>query len=85
MLLIYMNNLKGTRFNYLDVRSHFTPNIPTDITATSQLISVLRYKLSLETALSQLPFVDNVPEEILKIQKEQKANNIGNNLLNSGV
>ena len=85
MLFIYLNNLKGTSYDYLDVKVKFTPNIPTDITATSQMIAVLGDKLSLETALAQLPFVDNVPEEILKIQKEQKANSIGNSLLNSGV
>lgn len=85
MLFIYLNNLKNTNYDYLDVKLKFTPNIPTDITATSQMIAILGDKLSLETALAQLPFVDNVTEEIAKIKAEQKANSIGADLLNGGA
>lgn len=84
MLFIFLNNLKKTNYDYLDIKAKFTPNIPTDITATSQMIQTLGDKLSLETALAQLPFVDNVAEEIAKIKAEQKANSIGADLLNGG-
>lgn len=84
MLFIYLNNLKNTNYDYLDVKVKFTPNIPTDITATSQMIATLGDKLSLETALAQLPFVDNVAEEVAKIKAEQKANSVGDELLTGG-
>jgi len=85
MLCCYLNNLKGTNYDYLDVRVKFTPNIPTDIAATSTMIATLGDRLSLETGLAQLPFIDNVPEEIAKINAEKKANSIGAGLLDSAT
>jgi SPP1 family phage portal protein len=85
MMFCYLNKLKGTNYDCLDVKCKFSPNIPTDITATSQMIRVLGDKLSLETALAQLPFVDNVAEEIAKIKAEMQVNSIGESLLNPPI
>jgi SPP1 family phage portal protein len=62
---------KSLCFDIADIKVNFTPNIPVDITATVQAISQLGDKISTETALSLLPFVENPLQEIAKIKKER--------------
>lgn len=62
----------GTQFDYKDVKIKFTPNIPVDDQANAQIISQLGDKLSLETALSLLSFVENPQNEIDKIRKDNE-------------
>lgn len=62
----------GNQFDYKDVKIKFTPNIPVDDQANAQIISQLGDKLSLETALSLLSFVENPQNEISKIQKDNE-------------
>lgn len=50
----------------------FTPNIPVDDQANAQIISQLGDKLSLETGLSLLSFVENPQNEIDKIRKDNE-------------
>lgn len=73
MLFCYLNSLKNTNFDYKDIKIKFTPNIPNDDLVTAQIIAQLGDKLSTETGLSQLSFVDNAKEELKKIQDEQKT------------
>lgn len=84
-LFIYLNGLKNTTYNYLDVLATFTPCIPTDITAISNMIHILGDKLSLKTALGQLPFIPVPDEEIALIQGELEANAVGASLLDPAV
>jgi len=85
MLLAYMNNLKGTKFDYRDLKVKFTPNIPNDDNASATVVTALGDKLSNETALSLFSFVDNPQHEVAKAKAEQSANSIGNSLLNPPV
>ena len=62
----------GNQFDFKDVKIKFTPNIPVDDQANAQIISQLGDKLSLETALSLLSFVENPQNEISKIQKDNE-------------
>lgn len=62
----------GTQFDYKDVKIKFTANIPVDDQANAQIISQLGDKLSLETALSLLSFVDNPQNEIAKIKNDNE-------------
>ena len=62
---------KGLSFDIKDIKLNFTPNIPVDLTTTVQAISQLGDKISTETALSLLPFVENPLQEIEKIKKER--------------
>ena len=82
MLLIYMNGLKNTKYDYRDIKAKFTPNIPQDDTQNATIVTALGDKLSTETALSLFSFIDNPQNEVKKAQAEQKANSIGNTLLN---
>lgn len=67
-------NIKGLNFDISDININYNPNIPTDIISTVQAISQLGDKISLETALSLLPFVESPSIEIEKIRKEKREN-----------
>lgn len=60
---------------FKDIEIDFKRNIPEDITTTINLVNGLTGKVSDKTLLAQLPFVDNVDEELEAIQ-EQKLNNL---------
>lgn len=81
-LLNYINNLKGTNFDWKDIKCKFTPCIPADDALMSTIIGQLPGKLSTPTALSLLSFIENPNEEYKKVQAEDKANSIGQSLLN---
>ena len=73
-------------YDYRDIKTRFTPNIPQDDLNTAQIISQLNGKLSTETGLSLLSFIDNPQNEIEKLKKEQAPNSIGAGLFdNSGI
>ncbi len=82
MLLIYVNSLKATSYDYRDIKVKFTPNIPSDDVTNSTVVTALGDRLSTETALSLFSFVDNPSNEVKKAKEEAKANSIGNALLN---
>lgn len=63
--------IKGLHFEYTDVKPHFKRNIPVNMNETIQMIATLKGVLSEETLLSQLPFIDNVQEELDRIEEEQ--------------
>lgn len=82
MLLIYLNGLKNTNYDYRDIKVKFTPNIPSDDLTNSTVVTALGDRLSSETALSLFSFVDNPQHEVAKAKEEAKGNSIGNDLLN---
>lgn len=81
-LFIYLKIKQSKTYDYRDIKPKFTPNIPQDDLMTAQVISQLGDKLSTETGLAQLSFIDNVAEELKKIREQNKANSIGDSLLN---
>lgn len=81
-LLTYFNKLKNFSYDWRDIDTKFTPNVPQDDSAMATIINTLGDRISTETALSLLSFIDNPQNEVKKIQAEQKANSIGANLLN---
>jgi len=82
-LFEYLKIKQNKDYDWKDMDIKLTPNIPTDDLMTSQIISQLNGKLSTKTGLAQLSFVDNPDNEMKELQKENEANNIGNDLLNS--
>ena len=78
MMFSYLNNLKSTNYDYLDIKLKYTPNIPSDDLVNSQIISTMGDRLSLETGLSLLGFIDNPANEVKKVLEERKANIINN-------
>lgn len=63
--------LKNKPFDWKDITISFNPNIPQDLTMIAQVLTQLDGKISLETALGQIPFIENPANEIAKIKKER--------------
>ncbi|WP_312729363.1 phage portal protein [Enterococcus sp.] len=64
--------LKGVGdYDVANLEVKFTPSVPVDTVSVVQTISQLGDKLSTETALSLLPFIENPAIEIEKIKKER--------------
>lgn len=82
-LFIFLQIKQDKDYDWKDIDIKITPNIPTDDLMMSQIISQLNGKLSLKTGLAQLSFVDNVDNEIAELQKENKVNSIGQDILNN--
>ena len=64
--------MRGYHYDVSDIQINFTPNIPVDLVTTVQVITQLGDKLSTETALSLLPFIESPAVEIEKIKKERE-------------
>jgi len=80
-LITEILNIKlSKQFDYKDIKITFNRNLPINITEIGQFVSQLRGTVSLETLLSQLPFVNNIDEEIARLEKEN-SNNPYNNAL----
>ena len=60
---------------FRDIEIDFKRNIPEDITSTINVVNALKGSVSDATLLGQIPFVDDVNEELERLQ-EQKAHNI---------
>jgi SPP1 family phage portal protein len=65
-------NLKNLPYDYKDIKVTFNPCIPQDIQTIAQTINQLGDKISTQTALAQIPWVENPAEEMEKIRKEQE-------------
>ena len=83
MLFIYLKWLKNKDYDYRDIKIKFTPNIPQDDLMMSQIISQLGDKLSTETGIAQLSFIENPKNEIKKIEKEREETSIGKSYLDN--
>jgi len=84
-LFEYLKVKKNKDYFYGDVESKLTPNIPSDDLMMAQIISQLNGKVSTKTGIKQLSFVANVDAEMALLKEENKANSIGNDLLNPVV
>ncbi|WP_373899290.1 phage portal protein [Haloimpatiens sp. FM7315] len=69
-LFIYLQAIKNIKYDFRDIKLKFTPNIPQDDLMISQIIAQLGDKLSTETGLSLLSFIENPKNEIEKLKKE---------------
>jgi len=69
-LFIYLKVIKNIEYDFRDIKTKFTPNIPQDDLMTAQVISQLGDKLSTETGLSLLSFIENPKNELKKIKDE---------------
>jgi len=70
LLFIYLEVIKNIKYDFRDIKIKFTPNIPQDDLMTAQVISQLGDKLSTETGLSLLSFIENPKNEIKKLKDE---------------
>lgn len=72
MLFDYLRLYKSNKdYDYRDIKVVFSDNLPSDDTTTAEMIKKLSGKISLETGLNQLSFVDNAKNEIDRLNKER--------------
>ncbi len=69
--LFKLLSIKNIKYDWKDITVRFSPCVPADLMFISQVLTQLDGKISLETALSQLPFIENPANEIMKIKKER--------------
>lgn len=66
-------NLAAEESVWRDVVITFTRNLPTNVDEIVELVNNLRGLVSTETLLSLLPFIDNVQDEMARIDAEKQA------------
>jgi hypothetical protein len=59
---------------FMDVDIEFKRNIPEDNTSLVNLVNALKGTVSDATLLGQLPFIDDVNEELEALQAQKEAN-----------
>lgn len=73
-LICNVLNLKATNTVWRDIQIEFVRNLPINVADTVQLINSLHGIVSDKTLLAQLPFVDNVEQELELLQEQKQAN-----------
>lgn len=64
--------LKGIAVDPAGISANFTRALPKNLLEISQIVSNLWGKISHKTLLSQVPFVDDVDEEVKAVEKEEQ-------------
>lgn len=64
-------DFKGASYDYTTIGMTFKRNLPTNTTETAQIVSQLHGKVSNETLLGLLSFVDDVQAELKRMKNEQ--------------
>lgn len=72
-LITTMLNIQGNHYDYRDIDIQFRRNKPQNLLETAQIITTLSGELSRETRLQLLPVIDNVRDELQKLEDEKKA------------
>lgn len=70
-LIVNILNIKGNNFDADELKPVFTRNLPVNLSEHIQLAKDLTGTVSKETLLAQLPFIEDVQEELDKIQAER--------------
>ena len=73
-LRIFANflNLKGQQIDISGITPTFTRALPKNLLEISQIIANLWGKISRKTLLSQVPFVEDVDEELKRLDEEEE-------------
>lgn len=66
--------LKGSGFDWRSIDITFTRNLPTNDTEIANVVNTLSNVVSTRTLLSQIPFVEDVDEEMKRIEQEKENN-----------
>lgn len=73
-LIFNILNLKGSTHDWRGIDIIFTRNLPTNETELANMVSTLSGIVSDKTLISQLPFVEDVDDELDKINKQKEEN-----------
>ncbi len=72
-LITTMLNIQGGHYDYRDIDMQFRRNKPQNLLESAQIVTTLSGELSRESRLQLLPTVDNVQDELQKLEEEKKA------------
>ncbi len=72
-LITNLLNLKGGHYNYMDIDMSFRRNKPQNLLEIAQVMTILSSDLSRETRLKMLPIVEDVKDELKKLEDETNA------------
>ena len=70
-LICNILNIQGNNFDYMDVKMNFTRNLPINVKEQVEIAQMLLGMTSQQTSLAQLPMVDDVTEELERLEEEQ--------------
>lgn len=70
--ITYILNVKGASYDVVNIEITFNRNLPQNVMELGQMASQLTGIVSQETILEQIPFVENVEEEMKRFKKEQE-------------
>ena len=76
-LVANMLNIQGGKYDYRDIDIQFRRNKPQNLLEIAQIITTLAGELSRETRLQMLPTIDNVQDELKKLEDEKKEDMAG--------
>lgn len=71
-LITNILNIFGSRYDYRDVVPKFRRNKPENDVETAQIVTQLAGLLSTETRMQMLPWVENVQDELDRLEEEKK-------------
>lgn len=71
-LITNILNIWGNHYDYREIIPKFRRNKPENDLETAQIVTQLAGLLSTETRMQMLPWVDNVQEELDRLEEEQK-------------
>ena len=73
-LISILQNIKLSSFDWRAIDIIFTRNLPTNDTEIANMVNTLSNIVSKETLLAQLPFIENVQDEMERIKEDKKEN-----------
>lgn len=73
-LIAAVQAIKSSAFDWRAIDIVFTRNLPANDTEIASIVNTLSNVVSTETLLAQIPFIDDVPAEMKRIEKEKEAN-----------
>lgn len=72
-LITTMLNIQGGHYDYRDIDMQFRRNKPQNLLESAQIVTTLSGEVSRETRLQTLPIIENVQDELQKLEEEKKA------------
>lgn len=72
-LIAHMLNIQGGRYDYRDIDIRFRRNKPQNLLEIAQIVTTLASDVSRETRLQMIPTIDNVQDELQKLEEERQG------------
>ena len=84
-LMSMINSVLREGFDWRGIDIIFTRNIPSNDTDIANMVNTLKDIVSEETLLAQIPFVENVQDELERLKKEREENKELNPFFQTGL